>query len=40
MRARGANTLGRAIEKFFREYLPTLRGTSPMGDPPALPGRQ
>jgi integrase/recombinase XerD len=28
MRARRANTLGWTIEKFFREYLPTLRGTS------------
>jgi integrase/recombinase XerD len=28
MRTHPANALGRAIEKFFREYLPTLRGTS------------
>ena len=28
MRAQRPNELGRAIERFFREYLPTLRGTS------------
>ena len=28
MRAQRPNDLGRAIERFFREYLPTLRGTS------------
>ena len=29
MRAQRPNGLGRAIEQFFREYLPTLRGVSP-----------
>jgi site-specific recombinase XerD len=28
MRAQRPNDLGRAVERFFREYLPTLRGTS------------
>jgi integrase/recombinase XerD len=28
MKAQRPNELGRAIERFFREYLPTLRGTS------------
>ena len=28
MRCRRPNELGKGIERFFREYLPTLRGTS------------
>ena len=28
MRSQRPNELGKGIERFFREYLPTLRGTS------------